>query len=112
MDKTERIGMVIGIKPDAIEKYKALHADSEPGVRDLLEQAHIHNFSIFIHTLDDGQSYLFGYFEYTGQDYNADMNRLAQDPRNQQWLEICDPLQKPLKDQTTWSIMEQVYHND
>ena len=31
-----RVGMVIGIKPEKISAYKALHADSNSGVRDLL----------------------------------------------------------------------------
>jgi len=38
--------MVIGIKPDRIAAYEALHAASNPGVRDLLKKYHIHNFSI------------------------------------------------------------------
>ena len=44
---TKRIGMVIGIKPEFIERYKKLHGDDNPGVRDLLTTAHMENFSIF-----------------------------------------------------------------
>jgi hypothetical protein len=32
----QRIGMVIGIKPDQMSAYEALHAASNPGVRDLV----------------------------------------------------------------------------
>ena len=32
----KRVGMVIKIKPEFIDEYKALHADSNAGVRDLL----------------------------------------------------------------------------
>mgnify|MGYP001556223052 CR=1 FL=1 len=60
-----RVGMVIGIKPDKITAYEALHAASNSGVRDLLAKYHMHNFSIYIHRLDDGKFYLFGYYEYT-----------------------------------------------
>lgn len=112
LDRKQRFGIVIGIKPEAIEKYKALHADNEPGVRDLLERTHIHNFSIFMHTLDDGQTYLFGYYEYTGENYDADMARLDENPRNQQWLEMCGALQKPLKGETFWANMERIYFNN
>ena len=59
----KRIGMVIGIKPDQIEAYKELHADDHAGVRDLLRRAKMENFSIFMHRLDDGKTYLFGYYE-------------------------------------------------
>ena len=69
----QRIGMVIGIKADQISAYEALHAASNPGVRDLLDKYHMHNFSIYMRQLDDGEYYLFGYYEYTGTDYKADM---------------------------------------
>ena len=108
----KRIGMVIRIKPEKIAEYKQLHADSNPGVRDLLAKAHMQNFSIFIRQLDDGQYYLFGYYEYTGSNYDADMAWLAAQPRNKAWLMVTDPMQLPLKDQKTWAIMDQVYHND
>jgi L-rhamnose mutarotase len=68
----QRIGMVIGIKADQISAYEALHAASNPGVRDLLTKYHMHNFSIYMRRLDD-KYYLFGYYEYTGTDYKAEM---------------------------------------
>src|SRR6476469_3651915 len=83
--QVRRVGMVIGIRRDKIKAYEALHAASNPGVRDLLDKYHMHNFSIFMHQLDDGKYYLFGYYEYTGTDYDADMTRLAKEPRNQKW---------------------------
>src|ERR1700722_10048490 len=82
----QRIGMVIGIKADQISAYEALHAASNPGVRDLLEKYHMHNFSIYMRQLDDGKYFLFGYYEYTGADYKEDMKKLGAEPRNQKWL--------------------------
>jgi hypothetical protein len=35
-----RVGMIIGIKPDKISAYEALHAASNQGVRDLLDKYH------------------------------------------------------------------------
>jgi L-rhamnose mutarotase len=107
----QRIGMVIGIKPDKISAYEALHAASNAGVRDLLTKYHMHNFSIFIHQLDDGKYYLFGYYEYTGTDYKGDMTKLSAEPRNQQWLSTTDPLQIPLSGEKSWAKMQEVYHN-
>jgi L-rhamnose mutarotase len=106
-----RIGTVIGIKPDQISAYEALHAASNPGVRDLLQKYHIRNFSIFIHQLDNGKYYLFGYYEYTGTDYKADMAKLATEPRNQKWLSVTDPMQAPLPGEQSWATMKEVYHN-
>ena len=45
-NQVRRIGMVIGIRPDRISAYEALHAASNQGVRDLLAKYHLHNFSI------------------------------------------------------------------
>ncbi len=106
-----RVGMVIKIKPEFIDEYKKLHADDNPGVRDLLVQANMRNFSIFLHQLDDGNWYEFGYYEYTGDDFEADMEKLSKHPRNIEWLEICDPMQIPLEGYQGWAEMEQVYFN-
>ena len=57
----KRVGMVIKLKPEYMEEYKALHADSNSGVRDLLVKANMRNFSIFLHRLDDGNYYELGY---------------------------------------------------
>jgi L-rhamnose mutarotase len=107
----ERIGMVIGIKPDEISAYKVLHDASNSGIRDLLEKYHMHNFSIYIRQLDDGKYYLFGYYEYTGNDYKADMEKLGAEPRNQKWLSETGPMQIPLTGEKSWGMMQEVYHN-
>lgn len=108
----KRVGMVIGIKPEKIEEYKRVHADDNPGVRDLLRSANMHDLSIFIHKFDDGKYYLFGYYEYTGDDFDADMAALAAKERNIEWLKMCDPMQIPFEGQNTWSVMERVYYNE
>jgi L-rhamnose mutarotase len=104
--------MVIGVKTDQLSAYEALHAASNPGVRDLLTKYNMHNFTIYIHQLDDGKYYLFGYYEYTGTDYQADMAKLAAEPRNQKWLSVTAPMQAPLAGEKAWAMMKEVYHND
>ena len=106
-----RIGMVIKIRPEKMGEYKALHAGTNPGVRDLLEKYHMRNFSIFLTRLDDGNYYEFGYYEYWGNDFEKDKAMLDAEPRNKDWLRICDPLQIPLKGEKSWREMESVYKN-
>ena len=101
--KVKVVGMVVGIKPEVIPKYKRLHADSNPGVRDLLTKYNMHNFSIFLHKIH-GRWYEFGYYEYTGDDFEAE-------PRNKAWLKVCDPMQVPLPGEKGWVEMERVYNN-
>jgi L-rhamnose mutarotase len=106
----KRVGMVVGIKPEVIAEYKRLHADGNPGVRDLLNKYHMHNFSIFLHKID-GKWYEFGYYEYTGDDFDGDMAKLAAEPRNEEWLKLCDPMQMPLEGEKGWAVMKRVYYN-
>jgi len=108
--EARQFGMVIELNPEKIAEYKELHADSNPGVRDLLTKYHMHNFNIFLHKIE-GKWYEFGYYEYTGDDFEGDMARLDQEPRNKEWLKVCDPLQIPLKGEKSWSQMERVYFN-
>ena len=107
----QRIAMVNRIRQEHVDQYRQLHAGENPGVRDLLTAANMTNFSIFIKQLPDGELYLFGYYDYVGDDFEADMEKLAAEPRNKAWLEICDPMQQPLPGETSWAPMEEVYHN-
>ena len=52
------------------------------------------------------------HFEYTGDDYEADMRAIAEDPDTRRWWQRTDPLQIQLpnrKDGDNWSIMERVF---
>jgi L-rhamnose mutarotase len=107
----KRVGMVIKIKPDRLQEYLKLHADSNPGVRDLITKYHMRNFSIFMTQMEDGNYYEFGYYEYWGNDFAADMAALDKESRNIEWLKVCDPMQIPLAGETSWKKMEKVYFN-
>ena len=40
------------------------------------------------------------------------MAKLDAEPRNKEWLKMCDPMQMPLKGEKSWAEMELVYRND
>ena len=107
--------MVIGVKPEKLEYYKQLHANPWPVVNKKLSEAHVRNYSIYLTQFDDGKWYLFGYFEYTGRDLEADMQKLADNDEIKRWWKETDPCQIPLrtrKDGELWKRMEEVYHLD
>ena len=106
----KRVGMVTQLRPDKLEEYKRLHADSNAGVRDLLSKYHMRNFSIYLQQIDN-KWYEFGYYEYTGQNFEADMATMAKEPRTIEWLKVCDPMQIPLPGAKGWTEMERVYLN-
>jgi len=100
--------MVIGVKPGKIEEYKKLHAAVWPDVLKMIKNCNIRNYSIY---LKDNQ--LFSYFEYTGDDFKADMEKMAADPVTQQWWAVCKPCQEPLetrKEGEWWAEMEEVFY--
>ena len=110
-DRVKRIGMVIKVKADRLDEYLKLHSDNEPGVRDLLSKYNMRNFSIFMTQLEDGNYYEFGYWEYWGNDFDADMAAMEKEPRNKEWLAMCDPMQIPLPGEKGWREMDHIYFN-
>ena len=111
----KRHGWVIGLRPENVEEYKRLHAEVWPAVLEMIKACHISNYSIFLRVLDDGQPYLFSYLEYSGEDFDADMAKMATDPTTIRWWEVCKPCQKPLASRSKdewWSTMAEVFHLD
>ncbi len=107
-----RHGQLIGIGPQAIARYKELHADTWPGVLAKISACNIRNYSIY---LSQPEGLLFAYFEYVGSDFDADMARMAADPETQRWWAECKPLQQPLDSRPEgawWSELEEVFHHD
>src|SRR5690606_12109054 len=94
--RAQRIGMVIGLRDEAVAESSGRDADDDPGVRDLLQRYDITNSSIFLRRLPDGRLYEFAYYGYRGSDLEADLAALDAEPRNRAWLERCDPMQLPL----------------
>ena len=110
-----RYGSVIGLRPDKLEEYKEMHAAVWPGVLKQIKECNIHNYSIYLGELEKGQYYLFAYFEYTGDDFKADMAKMADDETTQKWWKLTDPMQSPIpirKEGEWWADMEEVFHTD
>ncbi|WP_165222562.1 L-rhamnose mutarotase [Affinirhizobium pseudoryzae] len=108
----QRMGMVIGLQPGKVEEYKRLHEAVWPDILDLISRCNVKNYSIF---LKEPENMLFGYWEYHGTDFEADMAKMAADPKNQEWWSFCIPCQKPFetrKEGEWWAMMEQVFHMD
>lgn len=106
----KRYGQVIKVRPEKLEEYKRLHAAVWPDVLKTVTECNIRNYSIFFR---DG--YLFAYFEYIGEDFGADMAKMAADPVTQDWWACCKPCQQPVEtagEGEWWADMEEVFHTD
>ena len=108
----KRMGMVIRLKANKIEDYKRLHASVWPDVLKTIAKANIKNYTIF---LREPENLLFGYWEYHGDDFEADSVKIASDPKTQEWWKITDALQirmESSKPNEQWSMMDEVFHTD
>jgi len=108
----KRYGSVIKVKRDKLAEYVRLHADVWPEVLEMIAQCNIKNYSIYLRQFDDGDHYLFSHFEYHGNDYEADMAKMAADPDTQRWWDVCKPCHEPLESRQPgewWAEMEEVF---
>lgn len=111
----KRYAMVTRIRPGKREEYTRLHAEVWPGVLEMIRRCNIRNYSIYAVRLPDGEDYLFSYFEYTGEDFDADMRKMAEDAETQRWWAVCKPLLTPvvsLPPGEVWAPTEEVFHSD
>lgn len=114
--KVQRYGSVIGLKPEKKDEYIKLHAETWPEVLEQIKDSNIRNYSIYMGELNDGNLYLFAYFEYLGNDFEADMAKMAADPKMQEWWKLTDPCQIQQKNRAkktdNWMNMKEVFHTD
>lgn len=110
-DGVRRFASVIGLEPDLEQRYRELHANAWDSVMSRLKRSNIRNYSIFLASID-GRKYLFSYCEYTGSDYEGDMQKIAEDPETQRWWQETDPCQVPLPERaegSRWCDLERVF---
>lgn len=109
----QRYAWVTGLKAEEAAHYEDLHAHVWPGVNKMIKSCHIRNFSIHEREIG-GRLYLFAYLEYTGTNFPADVQRMANDPETQRWWKETDPCQSPLPDAAAkgkiWSDTKEVYY--
>lgn len=105
-----RFGQVIRLKPGVLDSYKRYHAAIWPEVARQITACNIRNYSIYH---KDG--FLYASFEYHGADFAADMAKMGEDPKTQEWWAIMKPMQDPLSTRAAgewWADMEEVFHQD
>lgn len=82
----QMFGQIGRLKREKIDEYVKLHAAVWPDVLKMIKECNLENYSIFIK--DD---LVFAYFEYTGTDYAADMDKMAADETTQKWWGFTRP---------------------
>jgi L-rhamnose mutarotase len=106
----KRYGQLLRVRPERFEEYRAYHARVWPEVLATIRACNIRNYSIY-----HKDSFLFAYYEYLGNDHDADMARMAADPKTREWWSIMMPMQEPMAtcvEGEWWARMEEVFHTD
>ena len=105
-----RFGQTIRLKPEKAQEYIQHHAAVWPGVLNMIKECDISNYSIYFK-----DNVLFAYFEYVGDDFESDMEKMAQDEETQRWWDTVKPLMEPIETRKPgefWADMEEIFHID
>lgn len=109
MRKIIHFGQIGKLKKDKIAEYEDLHKNCWPNIRQLITDCNIQNYSIFRY-----DNIVFTYFEYTGEDYESDMARMAADEENKRWWSVTDPCFERFAyaDAEFCADMKQIFYNN
>lgn len=103
-----RFGQTIRLKPEKADEYIQYHNTVWPGVLEKIKECNISNYSIFIK-----DNVLFAYFEYTGNKFESDMQKMAAHEETQRWWDVVKPLMEPVETRKPgefWADMEEIFH--
>ena len=93
------------LKPERIEEYRRLHAAVWPEVLKTIVDCNLTNYSISI--MGD---MVVAYFEYTGDDYEADMRKMAADPVTVEWWKHTKPCFVRHDEKVYYEDMEEIFY--
>ena len=82
----KRYGQHATLKPEMVEEYVRLHSQVWPEVLQVIRECNQRNYSIYI-----DKNELFCYFEYTGNDYEADIQKMNESKVMQEWWKLTKP---------------------
>ena len=108
-NRIERHALVVGVEHSRREEYLRLHAAVWPQVEATLTDCNVTNYTIFVRG-----DLLVAYYEYVGDDHEADMARIAEDPVSREWWTHTDPCQVPVFDDLPegerWAQLTEIWH--
>lgn len=102
-----RFGQRAELKPEKVEEYKELHKNAWSKVLETISECNIQNYSIYISGCE-----LFAYFEYYGDDFDADMAKMEADPITIEWWKHTKPCFLHHFEQIYYSDLEEIFHCD
>jgi L-rhamnose mutarotase len=102
----KRVAAAYRIKSSQVQDYIDYHAAVWPEVLQMIWACNIRNYSIY-----NLNGQMFSYCEYVGADYEADMAKMAADPKTQEWWVIMNPMED-VSETALKGDMDEVFHID
>ena len=93
------------LKPEKVEEYRRLHANAWPEVLRTIEACNLRNY--YIDILD---TLVVSTFDYVGDDYDADMEKMAADPVTQEWWTHTKPCFQGHAEGVYYQDMQNIFH--
>ena len=106
--KPSRVAQVVRLRAEHRDTYLDLHRRVPAEVLATIGDCNISNYSIF-----EFEGLLFAYFEYTGDDWEADNARMRANPATRCWWTLTDPCQEPFENHPgprPWADMTEIFH--
>ena len=106
----KRYGQVVRLKPERRDEYLRHHRAVWPGVLKTIAECNIRNYSIYEHG-----ELLFAYLEYHGNDFAADMAKMAACPETKRWWALMFPMLEKLPPEIEgqrWTDLAEIFHFD
>ena len=106
--KKVMFGQLGRLKQEKIHEYDELHANPWPGVLKTIHECNLRNYSIFRH-----EDMVFAYFEYIGEDFDADMAKMELCEETQRWwthTKPCFVKYSILPEFEFYADMKQIFH--
>ena len=103
----QRYGMAVRLKDEKRQYYIDNHANVWPEVLEELKKINVQNYSIFLK-----EDFMFGYLEYTGNDFDGDMRKMQQIPIVDKWTNLMIDCFNPFPnndDNESWVMMDQIF---
>lgn len=95
------------LKPEKAEEYVKLHSSVWPDVLKTIGECNLRNYSIA-----KLGNLVVATFEYVGEDYDADMRKMAEDPVTQEWWKHTKPCFEGHESGVYYEDMEEIFRFD
>ena len=93
------------IKHEKVQEYVELHKNAWPEILEIISESNYHNYSISIRG-----NQLYTYYEYTGNDYEADTKKMNENPIMKKWHTFTKPCFLRDENGNAYKELEEIFY--